>query len=54
MKVILKKQISFKDFDEKIINIPEGTEIYLDIEEHIGFFEDNHFDVSKDEYLIIN
>lgn len=54
MKVVSSKEISFFDLDKNKIVIRIGTELLIDVEENIAYVDGHHFDISKDEYIIIN
>lgn len=53
MLSVTRFDISFLDIDAKLIRIPAGTEIFVDIENGIGFANELHFSVSPYEYYTI-
>jgi hypothetical protein len=53
MLVILVKTIKFLNFDRKEIVIPADTEVYVDQTESIAYASGYHFDISRDEYTML-
>ena len=54
MLAVLKKDIKFFNFDNEWITLKEGTDIYVDREESVGYAQGMHFDIQISEYSVIN
>jgi hypothetical protein len=54
MMAVLVKTISFVDFDQNTVVLKENTEIFIDLNENVGFIDDLCFDVSADEFSVLN
>lgn len=54
MKAILIKAISFRNFNNVLVQIAKDTEIYVDLQEGIAFYGGDHFYIERDEYITMN
>ncbi len=51
MLVKLSKPVSFLALNGLQVNIPEGAEVYLDLETMVASVMTYHFDLKRDEYI---
>lgn len=52
VKAILLSNVSFNTFQGET-NLKVGTEIVLEPEENIGYYNGYHFDIRKEEYKVL-
>ena len=53
MLVRLTKDVTF-DVDDKVVTIPQDTEVYLDSQKGIAYHKGEHFFLFPDEYAPLN
>lgn len=51
-KALVVKEIVINDIVQ--LSVPEDAEIVVDVNEMVAFWNDQHFDISKEEYIILN
>ncbi len=54
MKAILVKSIKFMNFNNQYVTLNEDTEVYVDVNEGIAFYDGIHFYIDKSEYSTMN